>query len=99
MRVVSRPRVGARRRGDELFEAERVVKLGLVQTKTGETRQLWDRGRGEPQVSPSSEAFRLIIDETPMTAAAVVVLCVCLLIRCLFVSDGVHTRFSQKSGQ
>lgn len=40
-----------RRRGDELFEAERVVKLRLVQAKTGETRQLWKSGRGQPQVS------------------------------------------------
>lgn len=44
-------REGERRRGDELFEVERIVKLRLVQTKTGETRQLWESGRGQPQVS------------------------------------------------
>lgn len=58
--VLSRQGVGRkegreseRQRGDELFEAERVVKLRLVQTKTGETRQLWKSGRGQPQVSLS----------------------------------------------
>lgn len=44
-------REGERRRGDELSETERVVKLRLVQTKTGETRQLWKPGRGQLQVS------------------------------------------------
>ncbi len=46
-----------RRRGDELFEAERVVKLRLVQTKTGETRQLWKSGQGQPQVSLPLTSF------------------------------------------
>lgn len=36
-------------RGDEHFEAERVVQLRLIQTETGKTRQLWKSG--EPQVS------------------------------------------------
>lgn len=43
--------VGERPSGDELFEAQRVVKLRLVQAKTGETRQLWKSGGGQPQVS------------------------------------------------
>lgn len=40
-----------RPRGDELFEAERVVKLRLVPTKTGETGQLWEPGWRPRQVS------------------------------------------------
>lgn len=37
---------------DELFEAERVVKLRLVQAETGEARQLWKCVWGTLQVSP-----------------------------------------------
>lgn len=45
------------KKGDELFEAERVVKLRLIQAKTGETRQLWKPGEGQPQVSGPLRSF------------------------------------------
>lgn len=41
-----------RERENEVFEAERVVKLRLVQAETGEAGQLWKRVWGTLQVSP-----------------------------------------------
>lgn len=45
---------GARQRGDELSEAERVVQLRLVPTEAGEAGQLWKPGGGALQVSGRS---------------------------------------------
>lgn len=59
-RKEGRERKRERWRGNELFEAERVVKLWLVQTETGETRQLWKSGRRALQVSVQSSVSQII---------------------------------------
>lgn len=55
-----REREKARQRGDELFEAERVVKLRLIQAKEGKTRQ-WkcqrEFGLGQLQVGANCHIY------------------------------------------